>query len=52
MEESDEFDFDDDPFILERLPWLETPLDSRRPCIRILTIYPGANDSTITCSHR
>src|SRR5271154_5593478 len=50
MDDSDEYEFDVDPAMLERMPWLETPLDPRNPCIRILKLHRGANDSPITCS--
>lgn len=49
MNESNDYEVDDDPFILERMPWLETPLDPQRPCIRILRIDPGVTDNPITC---
>ena len=50
MEDSDEYEFDDDPAILERLPWLETPLDLKTASIRILELHPGADDSHIICT--
>ena len=42
--------FDIDSAMLEQMPWLETPLDPKNPCIRILKLHQGANDSPITCS--
>ena len=50
MMDEDDFDFDIDPALVERMPWLETPLDTNRPCIRILKLHKGAGDSPITCS--
>ncbi|XTI82840.1 HET-domain-containing protein [Cenococcum geophilum] len=45
----DDFDIDIDPALVERMPWLETPLDTSKPHIRILKLHKGADDSPITC---
>ncbi|PMD60443.1 HET-domain-containing protein [Hyaloscypha bicolor E] len=50
MEMIDDSDNDFDLAMMEQMPWLETPLDTRRPCIRILKLHKGTNDSPITCS--
>ncbi|KAG0650479.1 Heterokaryon incompatibility protein [Hyphodiscus hymeniophilus] len=50
MKDSDEYELDDDLAILERMPWLETPLDVSAPYIRILKLHPDGNDTPITCS--
>lgn len=34
------------------MPWLETPLGPKSPCIRILKLHPGANGSPIACTLR
>lgn len=47
----DDFDSDFGPDVIEpQIPWLDTPLDIRRHCIRILILDKGPNDSTITCN--
>ncbi|KAI0131820.1 heterokaryon incompatibility protein-domain-containing protein [Xylariales sp. AK1849] len=48
--EMDEFDEDIDTSILERMPWLETPLDASRSCIRLMKLHKGIGADPIVCS--
>ena len=45
----DDFHTNIDLALVERMPWFETPLDTSKPCIRILKLHRGADDSPITC---
>ena len=49
--ESDNGDFDlhFDPSIVQRLPWLETPLAADKNCIRLLKLEAGSGDDPIVC---
>ena len=46
---TDEFDLDLDPSILQRLPWLETPLPADKNCIRLLKLEAGNGDDPLVC---
>lgn len=39
-----------DPAAQDRRPWLETPLDTSRSCIRVLNLHKGSDDMPIVCS--
>ena len=47
---NDEFDLDFNPSIVQRLPWLETPLAADKNCIRLLKLEAGSGDDPIVCT--
>ena len=47
--DSDDFDLDFDPSIVQRMPWLETPLAADKNYIRLLKLEAGSGDGPIVC---
>ena len=47
--DNDEFDLDFDPSIVQRMPWLETPLAAEKNCIRLVKLEAGTGDDPIVC---
>ncbi|MCJ1478165.1 hypothetical protein MMC13_006841 [Lambiella insularis] len=47
--DNDDFGLDFDPSIVQRLPWLETPLAADKNCIRLLKLEAGSGDNPLVC---
>ena len=45
--DNDDFDVDFDPSVVQRLPWLETPLAAETNCIRLLKLDAGSGDDPV-----